>query len=317
MRAHVENVFKGTDTNNIAKSVSPLFKYLATLCALLAFFFWVISSPFVDKNIYKNYIDNLQTLKSLSSLLVQDYLLVRYDQVRHFDYLESDLQKMTMSANLTAMVPAYVRPKVKLAIQHLGDDYLNQLESIRNYVELSKRSIGLLRNSNTLLTKLTAQLASELTKDVDIPISPLKAGLTIELIYAVKDDNNERIQTLTENMLAIDDVSPELLRQIKLHSDMIASYETLLIEADTYILQHATALNQPRKINVLYRDEYTAVRDQTDKLIAVALFFGILSLALLSINACKCYGFSRRNSDKRTLPDVCVNDDTHNLSKVA
>ena len=318
MTVHVNNVIHTANTSKVVGKISPLLKYLAVGCALTAFVFFVISSPFSEKNHHRNYVENLQTLDRLSSLLIQDYLLVRHNQVRHYDFLETDLQNMEMSAQLSAIVPNYVGVKVDGAIQRLGNDYLNQLESIRNYVELSKRSIGLLRNSNVLLTNLTAQLTGELTEDANTPIRREKVAITIDLIYAVNDDIDPvRIEKLINDLSAIDEVSTDLLHQIRLHTDMVTSYRELLQEADTYILEHANALNQPRKISEIYRDEHAAILDRNAKLFATSLFLGVMSLMLFGTYAYKGRYNVRNNADKMAPLNVSANDDRHGSDKAA
>jgi len=285
---------------------------VVTLCLL------IISNPAIKRDFHVKYMENLQSFNGRSIVLVRDYLRVRHGQVRHYDYLESDLQNMEKAALLSAIVPAHVGQEIETAAKRLSEDYLSKLESIRNYVELSKRSIGLLRNSNAVLSELLAQLTDELPVDADSPIDSRVNVIALNIVNSINEGQElTQIHKHINDFAQFDNQSHDLLEQIKLHTGMVASYSKVLDEADAYIFEHADALNQPREISELYLNRHNMVQKRSVWQLRIIYFLVITLIVALVIHAFRKNLSSHKSEFEKVTAAAMANDSLHNSSKAA
>lgn len=228
----------------------------AIVAVVLSIGILILIKPSINSEFHSKYIDNLNALDSLSGSLVRNHLLVRHGQVKHYDYLEADLQKMEKYSQLATITPEYAGKDFEQSALVLSTDYKQQLKVVRANVELSKRAIGLLNNSRSALSLLLHQLNQEL---IDIPNAEvLKTAIQLNEAIA-QESSAARISVLLDYLSDYGLLQPELLSQIQVHTDMVERYSAPLKQASTELYHSADELNQPQQIRSAYLDRYQAV----------------------------------------------------------
>ncbi len=226
-----------------------------SLCVL------IVIKPSINAGFHGKYLDTLDTL---SGSLVRNHLLVRDGQIAHYDYLESDLQKMEKFARLAMLTPSHTGKQFKDAAKRIGTEYIEKLTTIRANVELSKRAIGMLNNSHSALKLLMRELNSELVAMRGTEVNAEALATAIQLNEAIGEEGSvTQTNDLLDDLAAFDLVTSTLLAQIRLHTGVIARYAEPLNTASTALYQEADALNQPQQLRDAYLNQHQTVSAST------------------------------------------------------
>lgn len=224
----------------------------------------LVVRPGINEDFHYKYLENLNTLDAQSGQLIRDHLLVRYGEVKHFDYLETDLQLMEKYAQLAALTPDHAGEEFRESAIALSVSYLAQLGMIRTNVELSKRGIGLLNNARSALSLMMERLNKVLMDSTDKLVNADALVAAIQLEEALRKEVGTRhINGLLENLSAYDVVPGNLLAQIKLNAGMVELYAEPLRLASRSVYQSEAELVQPQEIVHQYLERYQAVLSTT------------------------------------------------------
>ena len=248
-----------------------------SLCAVL------VIKPTVNSDFHDKYIDNLKALDALSGSLLRNHLLVRLREVSHYDYLESDLQKMERFAGLSIITPEHAGIQFEQNARRIAADYQKDLELIRANVELSKRAIGLLSNSHSALKLLLKQLDGELLAEVDADQKIQALATALELHEAIEVEANvDQALDLLDRLATLDNVRPALIAQFRLHLAALDRYSAPLALASTNLYERLDTLTQPDQLSKAYLSSYKSISSR----IAWYLFICyLLTACLLALSA--------------------------------
>ncbi|MEE9321646.1 MAG: methyl-accepting chemotaxis protein [Granulosicoccus sp.] len=264
---------------------------IALATVALALIALALAKPSVNSDYHAKYVENLDTFEALSGSLVRNHLLVRHGQINHYDFLEIDLQKMQRSAQLAAIVPEHVNDDFHETAQSLSSNYLVQLDSIRAYVELSKRGIGLLKNSNRAVELLLADLNNQLAYNVvnDNATVVLRLVVKINQAFRVKAEIGN-VDRLLDELLATNAVTAHIVAQLRLHVRILQAFEDPVEHASSSLYKEVEALHQPDILRAQYLAKHEAVVAGTTWLLWTSYVLAALLVALavlLSIVASK------------------------------
>lgn len=245
------------------------------LCVLAAL------KPSVNNNFHVKYVDNLVALDALQGSLVRNHLLVRHGHVKHYDFLEADLQKMERSARLATIVPQHAGEEVNRLAKRLSGEYLSDLDRIRDSVELSKRGIGLLNNSQSAMEIILKRLnESHLHQSESIGTQralPLLVGLN----QAFRDKSDfAGIQELLKKLSSTQQVDPKLIAQLQLHADILQKFLVPVENASNRLYELTESLQQPQQIRQQYLESYDKTLADTTLLLWISYMFAAVLVGL-------------------------------------
>lgn len=250
-------------TTNTAKTQATLKEriiHCAIGAVIVSLFALIVIKPSINTNFHSKYLDNLNALDELSGSLVRHHLLVRYGETAHYDNLEADLQKMEKFARLALITPEHVGEKFESVAQGFVSEYNAKVVDMRAQVELSKRAFGLLKNSRSALRFLRRDLNAELVTGTDSQTDAKALATALKLTEAVvEEESTTQVTSTTELLEKFNLVQPELLAQIRLHSEIIENYAEPLNEASTNLYKIANSIDQPDQLRNAYLAEHQAV----------------------------------------------------------
>lgn len=277
----------------------------------------VFLKPSINNVFHANYVDNINTLDALSGSLVRNHLLVRHGQINHYDFLEADLQKMKRSAQLLAFVPEHVGDEFYDSAQSTSREYLSQLEKIRANVELSKRGIGLLKNSTHAVRLLLTELNSWQSSAFDNTDASTVLRLVVELNQAFSNEIDvENIEHLLDELLSTNSVPIEIVAQFRLHARILAAFVVPEEEASLAIHSAANALYQPSRLREQYLVKHDVIVSSTAWLLwtsyvlAALLVVLAMLLSVIASNAQKRTQDAMRDADAARILIEQKNKDT-------
>ncbi len=270
---------------------------IALAAVTLALVTLVLVKPSVNSDFHAKYIKNLDELDALSGSLVRNHLLIRFGQINHYDFLESDLQRMQRSGQLAAFVPEHVDEEFYESAQVLSSEYLLQLDSLRAYVELSKQGIGLLKNSmravEQSLTELNGQQANAVDSDDASVVLPII--IDVNQAFRIKPDIGN-VDRLLDQLLATSAVDGQLIAQLRLHVRILSSYSEPVEQASSNLYLATGLLHQPDALREQYLAKHEAIFAKTTWL----LWASYVLAALLVVLAVLLSVFAKK-AQKQTL----------------
>jgi len=239
--------------------------------------------PNVPTEFHSRYLSNLDTLDSLSDTLIRNHLLVRNGLVNHYDDLEATLLRMERSANLATLPPEHVGSAFEKTAKALSADYLSDIQEVRQLVDVSKRSIGLLKNSNKALSAAVSEISAMALEPGAQQTSSQIQPLVIQLKQRLATDNNQQAVSELLNKLRSANVPQTLLARLALHSGMLNSYQEPLLIASKTMYEIVDSLKQPGKLRQTYQGRHYDVLERSEWALwaSYALAFSLVVLALL------------------------------------
>lgn len=243
--------------------------------------------PNVPTEFHSRYLSNIDTLDSLSDTLIRNHLLVRNGIVNHYDDLEATLLKMERSANLAALPPEHVGNAFEETAKSLSTDYLSDIQEVRQLVNVSKRSIGLLKNSNKALSVAVSEIsAMALDPGAQQSGSQLQP-LVIQFKQILASDNNQQAVSEVLDKLRNANTPETLLARLALHSGLLDSYQPPLLVASDKMYELVDSLKQPDELRLAYKARHNATLQRSEWALwasyALALFLVVLALLLAAI----------------------------------
>ncbi|MFK7997292.1 MAG: methyl-accepting chemotaxis protein [Granulosicoccus sp.] len=244
----------------------------------------VLAKPSINPEYHAKYIENLDTLDALSVSLVRNHLLVRHGQINHYDYLEADLQRMQRSAQLAALVPSHIDKEFHELAQSLSLEYLSHLEKIRANVELSKRGIGLLKNSTRAINLLLTDLNDQQALIIDNEAARVVLLLVVKINEAFRVQSEIRnVDHLLDELLATNLVNDHIVAQLRLHVQILSTFDDPVEQASSSLYQEAENLNQPDILRKQYLIKHEAIIAGTTWLLWTSYVLAALLVALAGL----------------------------------
>lgn len=258
----------------------------------------IVVKPSVDAEFHTKYLDNLDALDALSGSLVRNHLLVRSGQVKHYDFLESDLQAMQRFAQMVALTPGHADKAFERTAQSLSDEYLSRLEGIRDYVELSKRGIGLINNSTRAVALLLTQLNDQQLNRSDGVLGSPVLPMLVKLNQAYHDTPAfDTIRFLLDELAVTNEVDGPLIAQLRLHSTMLKSFVDPVENASSLLYKATDALYQPSLLRQQYLTRHESVVASTTWLLWTSYVLAAL-LVILAILLNIFAGKARKETER-------------------
>lgn len=238
-----------------------------------------VARPSIDTEFHNRYLENLSQLDELPGSLLSNTLLVLQGQVSHYDYLEIDLQKMEKAAALIEYPPSHVDNGYLELATGLSKAYLAKVEDIRSYVELSKRGIGLLRNSRNSIDRLLEsvkmeQISGEPNADI------LSSTVFIEQVF----DTDETLQNVVSQIDTLEEqggIDSINANSLKLHSKIVKAYSTSVADVYATLSTKVEMLDEAQLIRDAYQNRHQQILNITNWM----LWAGYLLAGLLVILA--------------------------------
>jgi|GEM_PF-2197929 len=248
---------------------------MLSLCALIAL------KPTVNNEFHIKYLENLDALESMSGSLVRNHRLVRHGHIKHYDFLEADLQKMERFAQLALFPPNHIDAHFRQIAKSLSDDYLSKLKIIRDDVELSKRGIGLLNNSKSAVALLLKQLNTQSIKNGDNSDRSAVLANLVGLNQAFRDNNDfDGVRFLLQELTTSEAVNSQLIEQLQLHTNILDDFTIPVEKASDGLYKLTDALKQPQAIRSQYLSSHQAILATTTWLLWTSYALAALLAAL-------------------------------------
>lgn len=247
-----------------------------TLVALIVF------KPKINSAFHYVYSENLSNIGILTGELVKEHLNARHGHVAHYDYLEANLQALEKAGELMAITPEYLGDDFQKIAIAASESFLEDLSQIRSWGELSKRAIGLLRNSNLGLNEALNALGEEIISAPESKDKTALLAINMELNMSLRrGDNFEVVNALLRKLETMDMISERKITQIRLHAQTISDFERPLVKVSNNIYQKAPAMRQAEQLLTQYSKLYENVL-QRNTLELWATYFLVAILIMLS-----------------------------------
>lgn len=239
--------------------------------------------PYIPAEFHSRYLTNIDTLDSLSDTLIRNHLLVRNGMVNHYDDLEATLQKMERAANLATLPPSHVGDNFYDTAKVLSEDYLKDITEIRRFIDVSKRSISLLKNSNKALTAAMSEM-NTLALDPSVQQSGSQIqSLVIEFNQTLSSGNDQEKVSRIISELKSANIPEIVLARLSLHSGMLDSYQAPLEISSDKLYELVDSLQQPEELRQTYLAIHSTVLKRSEWTLwaSYALAFSLVALSLL------------------------------------
>ncbi|MGQ7848293.1 methyl-accepting chemotaxis protein [Granulosicoccus sp. 3-233] len=295
------------------------------ICLLLIL---VILKPRVENEFNTRYLNNIADMQALTGQLLRDHLLVRQGLVKHYDYLEADLEMMERTSRLARYVPAYVGQEYRERSSALLDDYTSAVVELRKQVDKSKRGVGLLENARAAFRRYLGELASVTTNHANPVVNGLMNDLVFDVVYQEPD---EQWLGKLEQLQGELPVTASVINPLSLHARMIIEQRHQLASSSTRLYEELEELDQPLQLKALFVDQYVGVASFTAALLwaSYAIVAALLVLCgILTVGSRKAQEQAQRltlvaqqaqaGSEKRVQEtQIAVSQCNELLSKIA
>lgn len=241
------------------------------VCLLLL----VFSIPAQEIDFHRAYVKNLNRLMSLSGELERDELRVHMGVVRHYDFIEADLQEMEKAIALAGFMPSFVDNEYREFVEDSQRNYRQRLGSIRNLVDISKRTVGLVRNSDRSIKEVFRQIR-KLADGV-----PEALFVLSELQQGVQEQIGEaRSQALVERTIKQANLPGDLAAQLRAHVGILSRFQPQTKANNRKINRMLLALDMPEALHSKYQLQYHQHNQQTRLLVWLSNGVGTLLVVL-------------------------------------
>ncbi|ASJ73778.1 methyl-accepting chemotaxis protein [Granulosicoccus antarcticus] len=236
----------------IFKNGSSLIKWaIGSMVILLVVL--MACKPRVDMEFNTAYIENIDTMQELTGQLLRDHLLVSQGLVKHYDYLEADLEMMGRSAQLAKFVPTYVGPEYRDKSVDYLDQYSAAIVRLREQIEKSKRSIGLLQNAKMAFKLYLDDLNSVAAESDDLQVRKLLNELNHALVYSdIQASWLDKLEQV-EQLLPMAAVS---IQPLSLHARMLLKQQHQSTSSSKQIYAELKQLKQPDLLKKAFVNQY-------------------------------------------------------------
>ncbi len=288
----------------------------------------VILKPRVQNEFNTRYLNNIADMQALTGQLLRDHLLVRQGLVKHYDYLEADLEMMERTSRLARYIPDYVGQEFRESSSELLDDYTAAVVELRHQVEKSKRGIGLLDNARAAFRRYLGELARTFNDHADPVVSRLLQDLIVDVVYQEPD---EQWLGQLEQLRSALPAAAVIISPLTLHARMIIEQRHQLASSSTRLYEELEELDQPLQLKALFVEQYVGVASFTAALLwsSYAIVAVLLVLCgILTVNSRKAEDQAQRltkvaqqaqaESEKRVREtEIAVSQCNELLSKIA
>lgn len=260
--------------------------------------------PKVDAEFHRQYSENLNELNTLIGELGRDQLQVQFGLVMHYDYIEADLQAMKKSIDLVALSPDFVDEGYLKSVNTQHAEFLQQLESVRQLIESTKRYVGLVRNSTRSLTHLFSQVREGSSK---------KETLTLlsEMQQGIADRRKEpEMVTLLQKLGELSDVEGDLMGQLRAHIGIVSRYSERLHQIGLDVHAEMAKMQAPQVLRAEYRNQYAQQTELTQQMARVGDGIGAL-LVLLCLLLVRLTQIAKKRSQEAGLQIEQQMHETH------
>lgn len=258
----------------------------------------VVVKPTVNNDHHVKYVDSLVAMDALSGSLIRNHLLVRHGHISHYDFLEADLQKMERFAKLSTITPYHAGDSFKRQAVSLSEEYLSVLSQVRDNVELSKRGIGLLKNSRSLIDLALKKINEEQIDTGDSSETMTTMPLLLGLNQTFRDGSDFKgFQRLLDQLAAASIIDSHVIAQIQLHAEILEKFAAPIQKASNELYTLTEKLQQPRAIRNAYLENHNAVLATTAMLLWISYALATL-LILLAITLSIVAGRARKETSK-------------------
>lgn len=272
---------------------------VGSLVALLVVL--MLCKPRVENGFHTAYLANLNEMQTLTGELQRDHLLVRQELVNHYDFLEADLQKMERAVQLAAYFPGFTGNDYQDQALTWLENYSIAVTGLREQVEVSKRSIGLLKNARMAFRRYLGELDLEVYVESQPQAQLLLNDLNYALVY--QDLNTQWVDKAAE-LETLFPAAVTFIRPLTLHARMILTQQDKLTEASARLYATMEQMTQPDQLKRAYLEQYYAVVKITDFLlwgsyVIVALL--LILCGVLTLSSRKAQAQSQRSTQKAQL----------------
>ncbi|MFK7862568.1 MAG: methyl-accepting chemotaxis protein [Granulosicoccus sp.] len=238
--------------------------HLAIIFITLVLVAMAMSKPRINTSFHYDYVDNLNQVQTLAGNLVKEHLNTRHGHVQHFDFLEASMQSLEKAGTLMALTPEHVGSDFEKYAEVQSALYLDEINQLRSWVELSKRAIGLLNNSYIALSASLTNLGSRLLTASETPVRSLAFKLNIELAQSLKRmENIDSINALLDQLESTGLFEVKTIAQIRLHASITNEFQKPLVDVSENIYESALLLHQPKELLTKYNQLHESVVQRT------------------------------------------------------
>lgn len=262
---------------------------IGCLIGLLAIL--IILKPKVENEFNTRYLNNIADMEALTGQLLRDHLLVRQGLVKHYDYLEADLEMMERTSQLARYVPTYVGQDYREKSRVLLDEYAATVAVLREQIGKITRGTGLLNNARAAFRGYLGELIGSSAGHDDPVVRDLLNELTFSVVYQEPDEQwldklNQLQMLLSENATAI--------RPLSLHARMIVVQRQQLDASSTQLFAEIENLDQPLQLKGIYVQQYMAVI-----IFTTALLWGSYAIVVVLLVLCGFLTFSSHKAQEQ------------------
>lgn len=262
---------------------------IGCLIGLLAIL--IILKPRVENEFNTRYLNNIADMEALTGQLLRDHLLVRQGLVKHYDYLEADLEMMERTSQLARYVPTYVGQDYREKSRVLLDEYAATVAVLREQIGKIKRGTGLLNNARAAFRRYLGELIGSSAGHDDPVVRDLLDELTFSVVYQEPDEQwldklNQLQMLLSENATVI--------RPLSLHARMIVVQRQQLDASSTQLFAEIENLDQPLQLKGIYVQQYMAVI-----IFTTALLWGSYAIVAVLLVLCGFLIFSSHKAQEQ------------------